>query len=400
MTFNPGKCCGLPDCAHGKCPFKPSEQPSHACSNCGSQVEFPGLIYCARCQSAKARRAAEVQAAARAAQAPQGDTRQGDEGAVLSALRNGVPLQEPVSITKAVLAQREARVSLSGGTGPVACAMLVNIQLTPWAEGAEKAEAFASGFNTAMKWYRSALLDLEAHTCTPADERAVIERAIRFIESGSHTHIARDTMTDELRKLLSARAAQGVGTAPVPEHYRKILAMPDGPDVVGPAFTPPDPVSTAAATTASASESLIAELDWCITNGAAAPGMRTHAALVNARAALAPSRTADGQQGASQAVESPEQQEITLQLALQKLRREHPKLEHPDQLAVRKFAFAMEAKMAVSRGRGRSGWDDPKECPISALRGMLLEHLPKGDPVDVANFCMMLWNRGAKVVAK
>jgi hypothetical protein len=80
--------------------------------------------------------------------------------AVLSALRDGVELKEPVHISKAVLAQREARVSLSGGTGPVACVMLVNIQLTPWADGPEKAEAFASGYNTAMKWYRSALLEL------------------------------------------------------------------------------------------------------------------------------------------------------------------------------------------------------------------------------------------------
>jgi len=38
--------------------------PPHACESCGSQVEFPGLIYCARCQRSKSRRAAEVQAAA------------------------------------------------------------------------------------------------------------------------------------------------------------------------------------------------------------------------------------------------------------------------------------------------------------------------------------------------
>ena len=53
--------------------------------------------------------------------------------------------------------------------------------------------------------------------------------------------------------------------------------------------------------------------------------------------------------------------------------------------------------MAVSRGKGRSGW---QTCSVSRLHGMLLEHLRKGDPVDVANFCMMLWNRGEKVVAK
>jgi hypothetical protein len=48
-------------------------------------------------------------------------------------------------------------------------------------------------------------------------ECAVIERAIRFIESGSRTIIARDTMTDELRKLLVRRtpaAAPGAGDLP------------------------------------------------------------------------------------------------------------------------------------------------------------------------------------------
>lgn len=30
---------------------------------------------------------------------------------------------------------------------------------------------------------------------------------------------------------------------------------------------------------------------------------------------------------------------------------------------------------------------------------MLLEHVVKGDPVDVANFCMMLWIRSGRVVS-
>jgi hypothetical protein len=95
---------------------------------------------------------------------------------------------------------------------------------------------------------------------------------------------------------------------------------------------------------------------------------------------------------------SPEELEASLMLALDDLRRKHPELAHSDQLAVRKFADAMEAKMAVSRGRGRSGWNDPAECTIEDLQTGLALHLPKGDPVDVANFCMMLWNRGEKVV--
>lgn len=93
-------------------------------------------------------------------------------------------------------------------------------------------------------------------------------------------------------------------------------------------------------------------------------------------------------------------EEARLMVALESLRRKNPSLVHPDQLAVRKFAAAMEAKMAVSRAKGRSGWNDPEKCPAGHLAAMLLEHLQKGDPVDVANFCMMLWNRGARTVAK
>ena len=91
-------------------------------------------------------------------------------------------------------------------------------------------------------------------------------------------------------------------------------------------------------------------------------------------------------------------EEARLMVALESLRRKNPSLVHPDQAAVRKFASAMEAKMAVARSKGRSGWNNPAECSIDLLQDLLRGHLLKGDPVDVANFCMMLWNRGAKVV--
>lgn len=72
---------------------------------------------------------------------------------------------------------------------------------------------------------------------------------------------------------------------------------------------------------------------------------------------------------------------------------------HPDAVAVTCFADAMKDKMAKSRAKGRSGWDDPEQCSIESLQSMLLDHLSKGDPIDVANFCMMLWSRGAAVSA-
>lgn len=63
---------------------------------------------------------------------------------------------------------------------------------------------------------------------------------------------------------------------------------------------------------------------------------------------------------------------------------------HPDDIAVDRFAELMKQKLAVSRGKGRGGWDDPELCHVSDLAQMLIEHIPKGDPVDIANFAMML----------
>lgn len=72
---------------------------------------------------------------------------------------------------------------------------------------------------------------------------------------------------------------------------------------------------------------------------------------------------------------------------------------HPDDAAVDRFAAAMKEKMAKSRAKGRGGWEDPAQCSVEALQSMLLGHLDKGDPVDVGNFAMMLWSRGASVSA-
>lgn len=66
---------------------------------------------------------------------------------------------------------------------------------------------------------------------------------------------------------------------------------------------------------------------------------------------------------------------------------------HLDDLAVDKFAAAMKQKMAISRAKGRSGWDDPDECDTLLLWDLLRGHIEKGDPTDIANFCMMIWMR-------
>jgi len=60
----------------------------------------------------------------------------------------------------------------------------------------------------------------------------------------------------------------------------------------------------------------------------------------------------------------------------------------------------MKAKLAKKREEGYGGWDDPDRCSTGMLQNLLLEHVSKGDPVDVGNFSMMLWNRGEGTLPK
>lgn len=75
-----------------------------------------------------------------------------------------------------------------------------------------------------------------------------------------------------------------------------------------------------------------------------------------------------------------------------------PAAQHADDAAVDRFAVAMKAKMAAARAKGRGGWDDPAQCSVENLAEMLVEHISKGNAgtfEDVANFAMMLHQRGA-----
>ena len=58
-----------------------------------------------------------------------------------------------------------------------------------------------------------------------------------------------------------------------------------------------------------------------------------------------------------------------------------------DMQEVNAFAEKMKRKLSASFKKGRHGW---RTCEPDLLRKMLKEHVEKGDPVDVANFCMML----------
>lgn len=70
--------------------------------------------------------------------------------------------------------------------------------------------------------------------------------------------------------------------------------------------------------------------------------------------------------------------------------------EHPDDVAVDKLAEAMKAKLQKQRLKGYGGWDT--DCTQERLSELLREHVDKGDPVDVANFCAFLFYREYLIV--
>ena len=63
-------------------------------------------------------------------------------------------------------------------------------------------------------------------------------------------------------------------------------------------------------------------------------------------------------------------------------------IQHEDDIAVNEFAVKMKDKLKNSReAKGRHGW---KTANSAYLAQLLIKHVEKGDPVDIANFCMML----------
>lgn len=75
----------------------------------------------------------------------------------------------------------------------------------------------------------------------------------------------------------------------------------------------------------------------------------------------------------------------------------HIKFEQPptqadiDNEAVDKLAKAMKDKLAKKREQGYHGW---ATCKHGDLVQLLINHVDKGDPIDVANFCAFLFARG------
>ena len=68
-----------------------------------------------------------------------------------------------------------------------------------------------------------------------------------------------------------------------------------------------------------------------------------------------------------------------------------------DDMAVDRFAAAMKEKLRLAREKGRSGWRRMKADEITLA---LMEHLLKGDPVDIANYVMFLHQTGEEIDIK
>jgi hypothetical protein len=66
------------------------------------------------------------------------------------------PLEEPVTIRKALLAGRVAQHTVA--VGGEHSAFLVNIQLTGWNNTEEYTKGFVDGFNRAAEWMQAAVL--------------------------------------------------------------------------------------------------------------------------------------------------------------------------------------------------------------------------------------------------
>jgi len=70
--------------------------------------------------------------------------------------------------------------------------------------------------------------------------------------------------------------------------------------------------------------------------------------------------------------------------------------QHPDDKAVDRFAARMKWKLAQKRNQGRDGWQDRAWSP-EQISLALREHVGKGDPLDVANYCMFLAARNEPI---
>ncbi len=72
--------------------------------------------------------------------------------------------------------------------------------------------------------------------------------------------------------------------------------------------------------------------------------------------------------------------------------------QHSDDAAVDRFAKRMKWKLEQARLKGKGGWQDRTWTPEQISKA-LREHVEKGDPTDVANYCMFLAARNEGIAA-
>jgi len=66
--------------------------------------------------------------------------------------------------------------------------------------------------------------------------------------------------------------------------------------------------------------------------------------------------------------------------------------EKADELLVDAVMHEMRKKLKKKRQDGRGGWFGPN-CSNAGLREILLEHIDKGDPIDIINLAAMIMVR-------
>lgn len=89
---------------------------------------------------------------------------------------------------------------------------------------------------------------------------------------------------------------------------------------------------------------------------------------------------------------------IAMRAALTAALAQNTQDQHPDDVAVDRFAVALKAKLAEARDKGRGGWAGNESGMQQRLSDMLRDHVAKGDPRDVGNFAMFLHQRGERIL--
>lgn len=79
---------------------------------------------------------------------------------------------------------------------------------------------------------------------------------------------------------------------------------------------------------------------------------------------------------------------------IQAMRKQPGGQSHPDDSEADRFNTEVKAKLAVSRAKGRAGWQTASPADLSRL---LREQVDKGDPLDVAIYAMFLWSLGHRI---